>query len=164
MVYNQELGFYAFRQGNLSNPQWYERFNKKVNVGESIGMTRQNKVLLEYMVQELYTQIFSAVTKAEKIVTREDSEKRYLYYAFLRKGGSQHVNLKVDLQNDFTTGNNRYPKNPQQTLHLLDNYRNTAVKRMTQSKGTAFVQGSRGHRGGRGRDNRGRRGNKNFDK
>ena len=22
-VYNQELGFYAFRQDNLSNPQWY---------------------------------------------------------------------------------------------------------------------------------------------
>ena len=31
-VYNQELGFYAFRQENLSNPQCYERFNTKVDV------------------------------------------------------------------------------------------------------------------------------------
>jgi hypothetical protein len=29
----------------------------------------------------------------------------------------------VDLQNDFTTGDNRYPKNRQQTLHLLDKYK-----------------------------------------
>ena len=29
-VYNQELGFYASSQDNMSNPQWYERFNIKV--------------------------------------------------------------------------------------------------------------------------------------
>ena len=63
-VYNQELGFYAFRQDNLSNPQWYERFNTKVDVGEAIFVTRQHKVLLEYVEQELYTQTFSALTKA----------------------------------------------------------------------------------------------------
>ena len=38
-VYNQELGFYAFRQDTVSNPQWYERFNTKVDVGEAIGVT-----------------------------------------------------------------------------------------------------------------------------
>ena len=32
-VYNQELGFYAFRQDTLSNPQWYKRFNTKVDAG-----------------------------------------------------------------------------------------------------------------------------------
>ena len=57
-VYNQVLGFYAFRQDNLSNPQWYKRFNKKVDIAEAIGMTCQHKVLLEYVVQELYTQTF----------------------------------------------------------------------------------------------------------
>ena len=32
-VYNQELGFYAFKQDNLYNPKWYKRFNTKVDVG-----------------------------------------------------------------------------------------------------------------------------------
>jgi hypothetical protein len=51
----------------------------------------------------------------------------------------------VDLQNDFTTGDNRYPKNHQQTLHLLDKYSNTVVPKVTQSEGTYFAQkGSRG--------------------
>ena len=46
-VYNQELGFYAFRKDTLSNPQWYYRFNTKVDIGEAIGITRQHKVILE---------------------------------------------------------------------------------------------------------------------
>ena len=45
-VYNQELCFYVFRQDTLSNPQWYERLNTKVDVGESIVVTQQHKVLL----------------------------------------------------------------------------------------------------------------------
>ena len=163
-VYNQELSFYAFRQGNLSNPQWYERFNTKVDAGEAIGVTLQHKVLLEYVAQELYTQTFSTLTEAEQTVTCEDAKERYLSYAFMRQSGTQHGNLKVDLQNDFTTGDNRYPKNLQQTLHLLDKYRKTVVQRTTQSEGTAFLQGGRGHIGRRGRDNRGGRGNKPFEK
>jgi hypothetical protein len=38
-VYDQELSFYSFRQETLSNPQWYEQFNTKVDVGDAIGLT-----------------------------------------------------------------------------------------------------------------------------
>ena len=45
-VYDQELSFYSFRQAeSMSNPQWYERFNTKVDVGDAIGVTRQHKSL-----------------------------------------------------------------------------------------------------------------------
>jgi hypothetical protein len=54
-VLAQELSFYSFKQENLSNPQWYERFNTKVDVSGAIGETRQHKVLLEYVAQESYT-------------------------------------------------------------------------------------------------------------
>ena len=109
-------------------------------------------------------QTFSALTEAERLVTREDAEERYLSYAFLRQSGTQHENLKVDLQNDFTAGDNRYPKNRQNNLHLLDKYSKTVVQRTTQYEGTAFVQGGRGHICRRGRNNRDGRGNKDFDK
>ena len=68
----------------MSNPQQYNRLNTKVDVREAIGVTRQHKVLLEYVAQELYTQTFSALTEAEQTVTREDAKERYLSYAFLR--------------------------------------------------------------------------------
>ena len=49
----------------------------------------------------------SALTEAEQIVVREDAEERYFSYVFLRHSGIQHGNLKVDMQNDFTTGENQ---------------------------------------------------------
>jgi hypothetical protein len=52
----------------------------------------------------------------------------------------QHGNIKVYFQNDFTTGDNRYPKNLQQTFHILDKYSKTVFARVTQSGGTSFAQ------------------------
>ena len=135
-----------------------------MDVVEAIGVTRQHKVLLEYVAQDLYNQTFSVLAEAEQTVTCEDAEERCLSYAFLRQSGIQYGNLKVDLQNDFTTNYNGYPKNCQKTLHLLDKYSKKVVQKTTQSKGMAFVQSGRGHRGRKGRDNRGGRGNEPFDK
>ena len=163
-VYNQKLGFYAFRQDTLSNPQWYKRFNTTLDVGEVIGATQQHEVLLEYVAQELHTQTFSTLTEAEKLSVCEDTKERCLSYAFLRHSSIQRGSLRVDLQNYFTTRYNGYQKNRQQTLHLLDKYIKTDLQRMTQPEGTAFVQGGRGHKSGRGRGDRVGRGNKPFDK
>ena len=152
-VYEQELAFYTFRQETLSNPQWYERFNTKIDVANAIGVTRQHKALLEYVAQDVHTQAFDHLTDAEKQTVTQDAEERYISYVFLRQSGSQHGNLKVDLQNDFTTGDNHYPKTRQQTLHLLDKYSKTAAPRIQASEGTSFAQ-----QGGRGRGRGGRSG------
>jgi hypothetical protein len=103
-LYDQELSLYSFRQETLSNPQWYERFNNKVDVGDAIGVTLKHKVLLEYFAQETHTSAFADLGATEQRVVRDNAEERYVSYAFLRKSGNQHGNLKVDLQNDFTTG------------------------------------------------------------
>jgi hypothetical protein len=60
-VYDQALSFYSFKQETLSNPQWYERFNTKVDVIKAIGVTRQHKVLLDYVAQESYTKSFEGL-------------------------------------------------------------------------------------------------------
>ena len=41
-VYDQELNFYSFWQETMSNPQWYKKFNTKVDVGSAIGITQQH--------------------------------------------------------------------------------------------------------------------------
>jgi hypothetical protein len=112
-VYDQELSFYSFKQDNMPNPQWYECFNTKVDVSGAIGVTRQHKVLFEYVAQESYTRAFTDLGPVEQHLVRDDAEVRYVSYAFLRQSGTHHGNLKMDLQNDFTTGDNRYPKNRQ---------------------------------------------------
>ena len=44
------------------------------------------------------------------------------------------------MQNGFTTGDNRYPKTRQETLHLLDKYSKVAAPKATVSEGTSFAQ------------------------
>jgi hypothetical protein len=106
-VYNQELGFYSFWQETMSNPQWYEKFNTKVDVGSAIGVTQQHKVLLEYVAQENHTLAFTALSAKQKQVVCEDAEEHYISYTFLHQSGAQHHgNLKVDLRNDFTASSN----------------------------------------------------------
>jgi hypothetical protein len=116
-----------------------------VDVSEAIGVTRHHKVLLDYEAQESYTKSFESLGVAEQKLVSDDAEEQYVSYAILRQSGIQHGNLKVDLQNDFTTGYNRYPNKSQHTLHLLDKYSKTVVPKVTQSEGTSFAQ-----KGGRG--------------
>jgi hypothetical protein len=150
-VYEQELSFYSFRQDNMNNPQWYERFNTKVDVGDAIGVTRQHKSLLEHVAQEqpASTNVvtLASLTTAQQEAVQVDTKERYISYAFLCQSGAQHAKLKVDLQNDFTTGDNHYPKTRQQTLHPLDKYSKIAVTKPTNSEGASFAQ-----RGGNGND------------
>jgi hypothetical protein len=134
-----------------------------VDVGDAIGVTRQHKVLLEYVAQHTDTSSFADLGATEQRVARDDAEERYVSYAFLRQSGNQHGNPKVDLQNDFTTGDNRYPKNRQKTLHLLDNCSKTAVAKVTQSEGTSFAQRS-GRGGGRGGRSGNGKSHDNFNK
>jgi hypothetical protein len=65
-VYDQELGFYSFRQETMSNPQWFEKFKTKVDVGSAISVTQQHKVLLEYVAQENHTLAFTALSVEPK--------------------------------------------------------------------------------------------------
>jgi hypothetical protein len=74
---------------------------------------------------------------------QDDAKERYISYAFLLQSGTQHGNFKM---NDFSTGDNCYPKNRQQTLNLLDKYSKNVVAKVTHSEGTSFAQ--KGRRGG----------------
>jgi hypothetical protein len=153
-VYYPKKSFYLFNQDNFSNPQWYERFETKVNVSGAIGVTPQHKVLLEYVAPESYTRAFADLGSVEQQLMRDDVNEQYKSYAFLHHSGMQHGKLKMDLQNYFTTGDNSYPNNRQQNLHLLDKYRKTVVTRVKHSEGTSFA-----HKRGRGGGNGGRNGN-----
>jgi len=158
-VYDQEHAFYSFRQETLTNPQWYEKFNTRIDVAEAIGVTRNHKALLEYVAKDVHKKKFADLGAAIQEAVRVDAEERYRAYVFLRQSGAQHANLRTVLQNDFTTGDDHYPKNRQSALHLLDKFSKTTVsKATTQSEGTAFAQG-----GGRGRG-AGRGQQKTFDK
>jgi hypothetical protein len=72
-MYNQELKFYPFCQETISNSQWYEKFNTKVDVGSAISINWQHKVLLEYVAQETHALAFTALLdKHKQAVCKDD--------------------------------------------------------------------------------------------
>ena len=77
---------------------------------------------------------------AVKLTVRNNAEERYISYSFLHQSGTQHANLKENLQNGFTIRDNRYSKKCQETLHLLDKYSKVATPKTIVSEGTSFAQ------------------------
>ena len=107
-VYAQEQAFYNFRQeAAITNTQWYERFNTKLDVGIAVGVTHQHQALLDYVAMELHQTAFENLSAAEQTNVREDTEERYASLAFLLQSGSQHAKLKESIKDAFTMGNNR---------------------------------------------------------
>jgi hypothetical protein len=90
-VYKQEFSLYSFRQETITNAQWYERFNTKVDVVSVIGVTHQHKVLLEYVAQETHTQSFGDLTANQQEVVHNDAEEWFLAYVFLKQSGKKNM-------------------------------------------------------------------------
>ena len=53
-AYDQQKQLLDFQQNLLSNDQWAERFNMKVDVGAAIGMKWSHPALLEYVAQDAH--------------------------------------------------------------------------------------------------------------
>jgi hypothetical protein len=163
-VYAQEQAFYNFRQETaITNTQWYERFNTKLDVGTAVGVTHQHQGLLDYVAMELHQTAFENLSAADQKDVREDTEERYASLALLLLSGSQHAKLKESIKDAFTMSNNCYPKTRQQTLHLLDNHSKTIAPKPTPSEASSFAQHTGRGLGGRGRGKGGGQ-QKPFDK
>jgi hypothetical protein len=154
IYYAQKQAFYSFKQETtMSNTQWYERFNRKLNVGTAAGVTHQHKGLLDYVATELHGHqtTFESLPAAQQQAVCEDTEERYAFLALLLQSGSQHAKLRESIKDSFTMGHNNYPKTRQQTLHLLDDHSNTTIPKATPSEASSFAQHTGWGSGGTGR-------------
>ena len=159
-VYEQLVGLFGYRQETISNAQWYERFNTRVDVANAIGISFVHPALLKYQAgQDHDGSEYDALTHAQKETIKAKVTERFLAYIMLRQSSKKHNELKSDLQNGFTTGDSRYPDNRQQTLHLLDHYSPRTTQRVLESQGSSFAQQGKG--GDKGGDSRS---GKDYDK
>ena len=126
-VYKQELSLYGFHQNTMTNYQWYERFNTKVDVGTSIGVTRQYPVLLEWNTQSTHSASHQDINNDQNIEIPKDAEERYLIYIFLKHSAKTSEKLRTNLSDDYTTGENKYPTSRQENLHYLEKHIKSVV-------------------------------------
>jgi hypothetical protein len=69
-LYEQECTLYSFNQNTLTNEQWYERFNTRIDVGSAIGVTRQHRILLDHVASEASpSTTFDAMIPDEQLET-----------------------------------------------------------------------------------------------
>ena len=114
-VYEQQQAMCGFQQNNLTNDQWCERFNTKVDVGKAVGVGHQHPAILEYATKELHKEktvqhdIYETCNPDEKKLVEEHAEELCLACVMLHQSGKQHDKLHEDLTNDYTTGDDRYP-------------------------------------------------------
>jgi hypothetical protein len=139
VVWDQYSAVFNAKQRSLSNTEWYEKFNTKVEVAELVGCVFGQDKILNYYAELEFKDPYQGLSTTEQAVVKIQARERFMTYGLLKTSSNSHDKIKSDLSDDFTKGSNTYPTTPQQTLLLLDKYskKPTAV---AQSKGTAFAQ------------------------
>jgi hypothetical protein len=138
-VHDQMCHLLGFSQGALSNDQYYERFNTRVDVSKSVGVSWVQDGITKPLSKVLYKKELHLLTTDELKETRDQAAERFLTYVFTKNSSSAHAKLKEDLKNDFAKGHDNYPTNRQEGLRLLDMFTQQDTRKPTiVSEGSSF--------------------------
>jgi hypothetical protein len=77
-LWEQYGAVYNAKQGNLTSTEWYERFNAKVEVAESVSCVFANDKTLTYCLELEYKLPYSQLTDANKIVVTNLACDRFI--------------------------------------------------------------------------------------
>ena len=110
------------KQGNMTNNEWYDRFNTKVEVAESVGVSFHFEKIWEYCAQEAHKATYILLKPDEQAAVRASAKERFLSFALIKTSNSKHDKIKDDLLDDYTKGSDNYPQTRLQVLMLMDHY------------------------------------------
>jgi hypothetical protein len=127
------------KQGKLTNNEWYDWFNTKVELAESVGVSFNFEKIWEYCAMEIHKTSYALLMPANQDDIRVSARERFLSYALIKTSNSRHNKIKEDLSDDYTKGGDNYPHTRLQALMLIDHYSKTPTA-ITTSEGTAFAQ------------------------
>ena len=78
------MAVYNAKQGSLANTKWYERFNTKVEVAESVGCVFENDRTLDYCAELEHKKPYEALTTGEKAGVDIQARDRFMAYGLLK--------------------------------------------------------------------------------
>jgi hypothetical protein len=139
----------------LGNNTYYDKFSNQVKVANVTGIHWAGINCLNWVIENFKE--FKAhkginygdLKKDAQAQVCEKTEQLYHGYIMTHHSAKSNDKFKMDLYNNFTVGTNNYPKSPQESLRLLDQYLKQADVQAMQPQGHSFAQG--GHGLGRGR-------------
>jgi hypothetical protein len=106
----------SFKQGNLSNTQYFEKFNTRYDVAKSVGVEFVYASLWEYCAKDVHKSSYDSLTSAEQREVREDAEEQYISYILIHNSSNLHELLRTDLLKEFSQGDNKFPTTQPQVL------------------------------------------------
>ena len=68
----------------MTNNEWYERFNTKVEVAESVGVSFDFETIWEYCAMEAHKPSYALLTSDEQEAVRVSARERFLSYALIK--------------------------------------------------------------------------------
>ena len=151
-MYLSYAKFFNFKQEDLNNETYLERFNEHVDVIRSYGGDFN---MMSYMYDEDYLAMtvdkraayIQDPENVQEISTRLDNS--FLATAFICKANIEKFGkLREDLENDYTKGNNNWPQTVTEAYSLITNYRDFSKSRTKKivkaSTGVSFAQQQQG--------------------
>ena len=143
-LHHAKRNFYAFCQGNLPNPDYLDRFMNLVDMAESYDAKLYDQEMFK-IAQD--STVYSTTAEAdlqddELKMIETTAQEIYLACAFvincdLRRYGR----LIEELENDYTEGNDNYPRNMVKYYQLLNEYNQWNPRAtLPESSGVAFLQ------------------------
>ncbi len=94
------------KQGNLTNNGWYDCFNTKVKVAESVGVSLDFKKMWENCALEAHKSSYTLLKSDKQEAVRVSTREIFLSYALIKTSNSKHDKIKDDLLDDYTNGSN----------------------------------------------------------
>ena len=92
------------KQGNSTNKEWYDCFNTKVEVAESVGVSFDFEKIWEYCALEAHKAAYTLLRPDKQEAVRVSARERFLSYALIKTSNSKHNKIKYDLSDDYTKG------------------------------------------------------------
>jgi len=129
----------------LSNAQYYDKFNTKVDVANALKIEFVTTMSQEYMIAcdtnlHINKKIpeYEDLTTAEQQWINESAQEPYLARIFLFRSGRQHAQLWQSLKQDYAKSDDKHPNTRQAAFWLLEQF--ATLTPVTDSHGTAFSQ------------------------
>jgi len=142
-IHNSKSTFHSFRQGNMTNAQYLEKFNNLVDITSSYEGNLHDMAITEMISQRKFKKGYRELDDKQFQAADEEAKEMYLACAFIvHADNKRYGKLKEDLENSYTRGNDDYPKNRVKAYQILNEYKQwrPPTNQVSEALAVAFAQ------------------------
>ena len=140
--HHSKRNLYAFRLGNLSNPDYLDRFMNLVDIAESYNEKLYDQAMFRIAQDStVYSTTAEADLQDDELKIIETTARTiYLSCAFvINSDHKRYGRLIEELENNYTKSNDKYPCNMVKAYQLLNEYKQWNPRAtLPESSGVAF--------------------------